>query len=201
MLKVPVVGHGWTARQQTVDTLAGACKPMPRFSQTDGTDMTTTLKELINALRNELEQYGEMLALLDHHQDHGGPTRPDDILLFISSINAQSASIQASRKGREALQTEMARTLNQPSNSSFATLTPLLPEQYRPLISALVTENNELLSRVRRRAEDNHIVLRRSLEMMQRFITTLSPKEGLESYDVPTELTAPPGSAIYQAIA
>ena len=57
----------------------------------------------------------------------------------------------------------------------------MLPEHYRPLLGALVQENNELLERVRHRAGENQALLLRSLELMQRFITTLSPDSGRQS--------------------
>ena len=47
-----------------------------------------------------------------------------------------------------------------------------MPEAYRPLVSALVEENNQLLARVRQRARQNHILLSRSLELMEKFINS-----------------------------
>jgi hypothetical protein len=77
-----------------------------------------------------------------------------------------------------------------------------LPEHYRPLLGALVQENNELLDRVRRRAGENQSVLLRSLELMQRFITTLSPESGRQSTQSANSavLAMEPGSPIYDAI-
>src|SRR5205814_1595606 len=140
--------------------------------------MTPNLEKIIESLRNELQQYGEMLALLDHQQELVRMRGADDILHSIASINTQSATIQAARERREAAQQYLARSLGQPLDSTFATLLPLVPDHYRPLVGALVQENNELLQRVRHRAAENQSILRRSLELMQRFITTLSPESG-----------------------
>jgi endonuclease V-like protein UPF0215 family len=60
-----------------------------------------TLENLIEALRNELQQYGEMLALLDHQQEMVLQQRTDDILHSISAIDSQSAAIQAARANRQ----------------------------------------------------------------------------------------------------
>ncbi len=54
-------------------------------------------------------------------------------------------------------------------------LIPLLPADYRPLVQALVDENNELLVRVRQRARQNHLLLSRSVELMQGLLNTLLP--------------------------
>ena len=135
------------------------------------------LQKLIEALRNELQQYGEMLALLDHQQELVDQSGADDILHSISAINAQSATIQTAREKRQSIQQQLAQTMSQTADSTFAQLMPLLPAPYRPLVGALVQENNELLERVRQRAQRNQHLLRHSLELMQRFITTLSPQD------------------------
>jgi hypothetical protein len=60
----------------------------------------------------------------------------------------------------------------------FADVLPRLTPEYRPLVSALVDENNDLLRRVQQRSRQNHLLLSRSLRMMQQLISTLSPDEG-----------------------
>src|SRR5438874_1768148 len=143
------------------------------------------LQQLIEALRNELQQYGEILALLDRQQEVVMLQGADHILQSISAIDSQSAAIQAARANRQLAQRNLAETLKQPLDSAFADLIPLVPEHYRPLVSALVQENNELLQRVRQRAQQNHSLLRHSVDMMQRFITSLCPQDN--SAPVPRE--------------
>ena len=139
--------------------------------------MIVILQSLIESLRLELQQYGEMLALLDQQRDVVGLQGTGDILHSISAIDTQSGAIQSSRAHRQEVQRQLAEKLRQSSDSSFAQLMPSIPEQYRPLVTALVQENNELLQRVRQRAQQNHLLLRHSSEMMQRFISNLSQAE------------------------
>jgi hypothetical protein len=165
--------------------------------------MTAILQNLINALREELQQYGEMLALLDCQSEIGRSPGSDDLLQSISSINAQSAIIQLSRQSREDWQRQLTQHLELAEGANFAEILPRLPEPYRPLVVALVQENNQLLSRVRERAEENRILLRRTLEMLQQFLSSLARPDhtGLatcEETDVIAEL---PGDSVYQAIA
>ncbi len=159
------------------------------------------LERLIEALRNELQQYGEMLALLDHQYAMGQSRGADDILNSISDINAQSAIIEAARQSREEVQRKLAESFREPGTATFAQLLPLLPGHYRGLVSALVQENNQLLSRVRQRAEENQRVLHRSLEMMQQFITNLAPDQRPAPGSDETELLASPiDSPLYETI-
>jgi hypothetical protein len=164
--------------------------------------MIALLQKLIEALRDELQQYGEMLALLDQQHEAVKLQGTDDILHSISAINSQSELIQGARARRQTLQRELAETLQQPGQATFAQLLPLLPEPYRPLVHALVQENNELLLRVRERAQQNHLLLSRSLELMQRFITTLSPQDqpaGLKGENH-SPLVVQAGPALYDAL-
>lgn len=155
--------------------------------------MTVILQKLVEALRNELEEYGEMLALLEQQQETAG-LRADDVIHTISAINAQGASIQKAREHRTSCQKQLSEKLDQPVDSSFAHLVPLLPHHYQPLVSALVQENNELLIRVRERAQQNQALLRRSIDFMQRFISTLSSDETkhLHASNILTVETTPP---------
>jgi len=164
--------------------------------------MSFDLTKVIDALRNELQQYGEMLALLDHQNELVKGCGADDILHSIAAINNQSNAIQSARERREAVQQELSTSVDQPRDSTFAALLPLLPDHYQPLIGALVQENNELLERVRHRAGENQAVLLRSLELMQRFITTLSPESGRQSTQSANSavLAMEPGSPLYDAI-
>jgi len=164
--------------------------------------MTVTLDNLIESLRNELQQYGEMLALLDQQQELVTQQRTDDILHSISAIDIQSAAIQAARANRQLAQRNLAEQLTQPAGSTFAHLIPLVPQPYRPLLTALVQENNELLLRVRQRAQQSHLLLTRSLEKMQRFITTLPSQDTtvLTRREHSRTAVVEPASPLYEAI-
>jgi len=158
------------------------------------------LEKLVEALRDELQQYGEMLALLDRQQEIIRLRGADDVLDSLSSINAQSITILKARQTRQTLQQQLAWALGQPENCTFSHLLPLMPEHFRLLVSALVQENNELLQRVSERAQENQSLLHRSLEQMQRFITSLSPSEQPVAEGGNTVLVAETGTSFYEAI-
>jgi flagellar biosynthesis/type III secretory pathway chaperone len=133
-----------------------------------------TLKRLINLLREELKNYGEMLARLDHQQELVLHRSSDDLLASVASVQAQAAAIQQARALREQMQLTLARELVLDA-PTFSQLIRALPADYQPLVSALVDENNELLIRVQQRARQNHLLLARSMESMQRLINSLIP--------------------------
>ena len=137
--------------------------------------MIDRIQTLIQALRQELQEYGEMLALLDRQQEMVMHRAAQEVFQTISLIQSQSATIQAARARRESLRRSLAEDSRLPGDSTFNVLTPALPAEYRPLVSALVEENNALLIRVQQRARQNHLLLSRSVEFMQNFMNTLFP--------------------------
>lgn len=145
--------------------------------------MIQHIQHLISALREELQQYGEMLALLDRQHQSIMIRAAEEVFQSISPIQAQGAAIQNARADREKWRRSIAMILQQPDHVGFAVLIPLLPSDYRPLLQALVDENNELLLRVRQRARQNHLLLSRSLELMQGLLNTLLPSRETRVYN------------------
>jgi flagellar biosynthesis/type III secretory pathway chaperone len=145
--------------------------------------MKKSIKLLIDALRDELQNYGEMLALLDLQQQHLVARAACEVFQSISLIKAQGSAIQQACARREDCRRAVAQDCRESHEAGFAELIPLLPADYQPLLLALVDENNELLLRVRRRARQNHLMLRRSVELMQELLNTLLPSRQGSVYD------------------
>ena len=78
---------------------------------------------------------------------------------------------------------------------------PQLPAAYRPLVTALVQENNHLLARVRSRARQNHLLLSRAVEMMSRFINSVCAVGPATYTQVGGVAEAAPACAIYDRTA
>jgi ABC-type thiamine transport system ATPase subunit len=97
-------------------------------------------------------------------------------------------------------QRQLAQALKEPLDAPFARLTPRMPAEYQPLVSALIQENNQLLLRVRDRAQENQVLLRRSVDMMQQFITAITPHKRAPSGKDGRVLAAEAAGAFYEAI-
>jgi hypothetical protein len=120
--------------------------------------MTESLKHLVEALREELKQYGEMLALLDQQQEQVMHRQTANLLQTVADINNHTEVIRAARHEREQRQRHTARLLNMGESFCFAVMLPQLPAPYQPLVGALVQENNELIVRIQQRARQNHLL-------------------------------------------
>src|SRR5205085_7818746 len=102
----------------------------------------------------------------------------------------------------ELRQNELSLHLGLDKGTEFSKIVPRLPEDYRPLMNALVQENNALLARIQQRARQNHLLLRQSLDFMQRFLTSLFPGNETRVYNGGGQVFAPgaPGVAVYEAV-
>jgi len=138
--------------------------------------MTATHQQVTEALRNELQQYGELLARLEAQGEIVSHREAPSVLGSINSIDAQSLSIEAARLSREKLQGKLAWSLGRPDGDSLDQLIPLLPPDHRPLIEALALEINNLNDRAHAQASLNLAQLERSLILMKRFTSTLSSR-------------------------
>lgn len=137
--------------------------------------MIESLNKLIEALRDELKNYGEMLALLDRQQEYLIIRAANEVTQSIAQARAQGNIIEQARNHREECFRLVAEKVGRPNTTAFVELIPLLPADYQPLVKALTDENNELLFRVRLRARQNHLILKRSVHLMNQVMTTLGP--------------------------
>jgi hypothetical protein len=144
--------------------------------------MIDSLSQLIGALREELQSYGGLLALLDLQQEQVFTRAVAELQASVGAIHSQAATLQESRTFRDERRRDVSRDLQLPEDAPFGVLIPHLPADYQPLVQALVQENNELLTRVHQRARQNHLLLSRSVELMQEFIGSLLPGTEVLTY-------------------
>ena len=143
-----------------------------------------------------------MLALLEQQQQMVMHRETRDMLQCVAAVNSQSETIAAARSERGQRQRHIALQLGLPEDSPLAGLIPRLPAEYRPLVQALVQENNELLIRVQQRARQNHLLLSRVVELMQRFLGSLFPGSQPLTYGDSGRMleAAAPQRSLYDAV-
>lgn len=136
--------------------------------------MTELLDHLIEALRAELQHYGEILSWLDLQHEAVKLQGAEEVLRIVAAIHAQSAAIQTARTIRQHWQQQVALALGHSPDASLTQLAARMPEPYRLLVLALVRENNELRDRVREQAQHNQLLLGKAVELLERFLHALN---------------------------
>jgi hypothetical protein len=102
--------------------------------------MQEAIEKLIRALRDELLEHGEMLALLEDQRASATETRRRTSARHLLAIHRQAVVIRIARVLREQHSRELARSLNVPTNAGFAQLVQGLTEANRLLLTSLLEQ-------------------------------------------------------------
>jgi hypothetical protein len=132
----------------------------------------TYLSDLIEALRGELQQYGEMLARFDDQETFLAPNAPEEVLAKVGALKDQERVVRTTVWKREQTQRRLARFLCLPEEADLTHIVALLPPEHQLLMRALMDENKELSARVRQCAELERQFLRHSLHLMESCLLT-----------------------------
>lgn len=106
--------------------------------------MNRPLQQLIEALREELQQCGEMLAQLDEPARCASGDPPSAVW----PGQPQADALLAAREAREFSCQQLAWAAQKPQAVSINELIPSLPQDHQPLVGALVEETEALWCRV-----------------------------------------------------
>lgn len=153
---------------------------------TDAFDTTSDSAErqelLIAALREELSGYGALLNLLKEQQEAVLDRKPDSVLTISTAIESQIKTMQVHRQRRVAAMEELTRLAGIPKSSTLRILSPYFRPALRPLVEALVDEVNRLITQTRRCAEQNQVLLARSMELAEELMKRLHPHAVSKTY-------------------
>jgi flagellar biosynthesis/type III secretory pathway chaperone len=144
--------------------------------------MQPLIEELADALRTELQQYGELLVLLEEQQSQVIERNAEAVLMSAAEVDQQTALLTKYKAERDRVRTMICQAVNLGSQSTVTELIPHLPEVYRPLLQALVEENQLSAQRIGRLARQNHLLMTQSMEMMNHLIHTMSPETNTRTY-------------------
>jgi flagellar biosynthesis/type III secretory pathway chaperone len=139
-------------------------------------------ERIITALRAELEEYGGLLNVFDEQQQAILNRRPDTVLALEERLAEQLSAVKTRRSQREALVAAFAGDGRSPSRVSLLGAVPAFRQAIRPLVEALATEINRLIARTRRKAEQNQLLLARTVEVMQEVCERLNPGSVSRTY-------------------
>ena len=144
--------------------------------------MSTAWEALVDALRDELVEYGGLLNLFEDQQKAILQRRPEVVLEVTTSIEEQLRTIEGLRSYREDLVRKSSRSVQTTPDGLVQEVIGYFPEAVRSLVNALVDEVNNLLIRTKRRARQNQMLLVRSIEVSQAILRMLDPGVVTKTY-------------------
>jgi len=140
-------------------------------------------QQVIDALRAELNEYGGLLHLFQQQQQFVLHHDPEGFLALTDGVEEQIQRSAEKRIERERLVRETALLAGVDPELPLTALLPYCPEPFRPLLSALIEEINDLLHRTQRRLRQNHMLLGQSLELARQMVGMSKPEVATNTYN------------------
>ena len=137
--------------------------------------MNISWEFITECLRNELQEYGALLALFEEQQANLLRRDADQVAALAVSIEEQARATNTCRERREQCVQALVASQGREPGTSLRQMLPHFPADVQPLVSALIDEINHLIHRIRRDARQNQVLLSRTLEVHEQLLRTLMP--------------------------
>jgi flagellar biosynthesis/type III secretory pathway chaperone len=144
--------------------------------------VSTPWEIITECLRNELQEYGALLALFEEQQANLLRRDADAVIGLAASIEEQARTTQQHREQREQLVRAFAVANNTDPDATLRSLLPHFPAEVQPLIRALMEEINHLIHRIRRDARQNQVLLSRTVEAHNEALRLCAPDRFVSTY-------------------
>jgi flagellar biosynthesis/type III secretory pathway chaperone len=119
-------------------------------------------------------------------------------------LQQQVEKISTHREHREAARRALVQSVGGTEDTTFKQMTAMMPEEYQPLLNALVEEINQLLQRIQTWMKQNHLLLKRSLDLMSKIMHSIFPTSSAaaQTYGQGGTVSpiAPPPSTLYEGM-
>jgi flagellar biosynthesis/type III secretory pathway chaperone len=144
--------------------------------------MNQVWSDIADSLRTEVAEYGALLRLFEEQQRQLFARDSDAVLRLSADIETQVRTLHECRRSREELVAGFATAHGEPADATLRALFPLFAAEVRPLISALISEVNVLIHRVRRASRHNHLLLARAVDIHQQLLRQILPDSFTQTY-------------------
>ena len=149
------------------------------------TDANTSFQweELLTLLRNELQEYGGLVGLLNDQQDQLFARDPDALIAVNQSVHQQMEASELLLTKRQTMVSDLAQEYGKEPETTLTDLLPLFPAVTQPMFESIVEEINSLITNVRRKLDQNRRLLSRLTDVTDDILTALNPQLRTKTYD------------------
>ena len=156
---------------------------MVQFSQRHASGLCFDWEDLLGLLRDELQEYGGLIGLLNAQQQSILNRRPDSLLEINQSVQTQLEASQILHRKRTGYVSDLAETFGEPDSSTLSELVSYFPDVTQPMFQSIIDEINSLISQVRNKIEQNQRLLRRLTEVTDQLLSMADPSSSSKVYD------------------
>ncbi len=137
--------------------------------------------EFIDALRSELEGFGELQRLIDHQRQTILQRDADALQASTAAMEDHIPTLSDLSETRRTRQQSLAGTESE--IRSVREISQYAPEAFRPLIEALLDETRNMVATTRKHMQQNHVLLQRAHTLNAQLREALTPhRKNLSTY-------------------
>ncbi|MEI6590283.1 MAG: flagellar export chaperone FlgN [Verrucomicrobiota bacterium] len=152
--------------------------------------MTKSWQSIVECLREEISEYGQLLNLFAAQQDLIFKRKPNEVLELSSKIHAQVEILETRRSEREAKVRDFAISHGLDADSTLRSMVQYFDAEARPLLVALIADVNLLIHRVRRSLRLNHRLLSCMVDSHQAVLKRVQPDSFNTTYSAMGRVTS-----------
>ena len=146
-------------------------------------------EDLLSLLRDELQEYGGLVGLLNAQQQSILNRQAESLLQLNQSVQTQMEASQILHKRRQGFVSTLASSYGVSRETSLSKLVPHFPDVTQPMFESLIEEINNLISQIRRKIEQNQRLLNRLTEVTDQILGVTDPGSHSKTYDKSGDLS------------
>ena len=140
-------------------------------------------EQMIAAMRGEIQEQGALLGLFEEQQKAIVARDSDKVLGLVGAIQRQVDVAQMAKARREALMMNALQRSRISPKTPLTALLPQFPPAYQPMLRAMIEEVIRVADRVRSKANQNQVLLARSIDVIRELLEEIAPQPGGRIYD------------------
>ena len=135
-------------------------------------------------LRKEIQEHGALLALFSEQQKAIMQRQSERVLMLLDAVQQQVDALHRARNYREMLMAQVVPRSRVTRTTPLSELVKRFPPAVQPLLRQLVDELLRVSDHVRRKANQNQVLLARSIEVIRDLLEELGPTNSARTYEI-----------------
>ena len=156
---------------------------MVNLTEPNEVEVDFSWEDLLNLLRDELGEYGGLMGLLSNQQESILNREPENLLEINKSVRSQMMASQTLQQQRQGFVSSLASGYGKPKDSSLSELVPCFPAVTQPMFESIVEEINNLISKIRRKLDQNRRLISRLGDVTDQILAVTDPRSHTKTYD------------------
>jgi flagellar biosynthesis/type III secretory pathway chaperone len=139
--------------------------------------------QVLACLRMEIQEQGALLGLFAEQQKSIIQRESDRVMMLVDAIQQQVELVHRVRTRREMVAASLMMRGRGARSPRLSELVPRFPAPMQPMLRALTDELLRLADHVRRKANQNQMLLARSIEVIRDLLEELTPSNPARTYE------------------